>query len=315
MPRPIKTGAEYFSHDANASSDIKLQYIEGKFGLTGYAMYFKFLELMARENNYELAFNEMTKPVIAKIIGVDLQTVVQFANSICNNSMNIFTLENGYLSCSGLKKRLLIVEEKREYYREYRQQKRTNIGLQTEQSSLQTEQPELNSLLSTQRKVKESKVKDTSVLVLEKKEKKKKDFDADKSSSEGDRKFIIRLIEIFTSRYEESRNFPYVVSKSIRSKDSQSIVAVFKKVVETKERKLGIKLNTEEAIDTFDSYIKNAMMITDPFIHNGMTPAFLLNQFQKVLTLMMENNLNGKRQKSPELSPALNAYIDANFPE
>lgn len=45
MARPQKKGVDYFPHDSDMSSDTKIEMLELKFGLTGYAVYNKLLEL------------------------------------------------------------------------------------------------------------------------------------------------------------------------------------------------------------------------------------------------------------------------------
>lgn len=46
MARPRKKGLDYFSHDTNASMDLKISAMEMQFGLAGYAFYFKLLEIL-----------------------------------------------------------------------------------------------------------------------------------------------------------------------------------------------------------------------------------------------------------------------------
>jgi hypothetical protein len=54
MARPQKQGLDYFPHDTDASNDEKLEAMELKHGLTGYALYFKLLERIYRQANLEL---------------------------------------------------------------------------------------------------------------------------------------------------------------------------------------------------------------------------------------------------------------------
>ena len=44
MSRPIKTGLDYYPHDTDCSTDLRLRYIEAVHGLIGYAVYHKILE-------------------------------------------------------------------------------------------------------------------------------------------------------------------------------------------------------------------------------------------------------------------------------
>ena len=67
MTRPRKNNAEYFSHDTDASSDEKIIYLESKFGLAGYAFYFKMLEVLSRSEDFTIERLDEIKIVISNI--------------------------------------------------------------------------------------------------------------------------------------------------------------------------------------------------------------------------------------------------------
>ncbi|MCK9282259.1 MAG: DUF4373 domain-containing protein [Melioribacteraceae bacterium] len=71
MGRPIKRNAYFFFHDADASSDEKVLYLESKYGTDGYAFYFKMLEALTRSNNFELHYNIITFNAYAKKFGIE----------------------------------------------------------------------------------------------------------------------------------------------------------------------------------------------------------------------------------------------------
>ena len=71
MARPRKNNADYFSHDADASMDEKIIYLESKFGMAGYAFYFKTLEALTRSENFIITnLDEIKMVIYAKRFGI-----------------------------------------------------------------------------------------------------------------------------------------------------------------------------------------------------------------------------------------------------
>ena len=54
MGRPKKLTLDFFMHDANASSNLKIRVLENKFGNEGYSTYFKLLELLCQSDGMKL---------------------------------------------------------------------------------------------------------------------------------------------------------------------------------------------------------------------------------------------------------------------
>ena len=115
MARPIKEHANWFKHDADASSDDKLIYIESLFGLTGYAFYFKMLEILTRSNNFEVELSTLKTPIYAKKRGVSVDDFKTIVEALTIPELEIFVLtDDGRLYSEGLKKRLEPLLTKRE---------------------------------------------------------------------------------------------------------------------------------------------------------------------------------------------------------
>lgn len=119
MSRPYKENAEYFSHDADASSDEKIIYLESKYGLTGYSFYFKMLEILARSKNFEIELNEVSSAIYAKKIGISLQEFSAIMQDCIRSEVRAFVLVDGKLYSEGLKNRLKSLIEKRERQRKF----------------------------------------------------------------------------------------------------------------------------------------------------------------------------------------------------
>ena len=122
--RNQKENADYFSHDADASADEKLIYLESKFGLKGYAVYFKFLECMTRASNFKLQWDEIKKAVYASKFGIPVTEIELIVAECCRDEIKAFVIEDGSLFSPGLINRFSALIEKREYNRQkYLEQK------------------------------------------------------------------------------------------------------------------------------------------------------------------------------------------------
>ena len=113
MPRPHKDNAEYFSHDSDSSGNWKIIYLESKFGLTGYAVFFKMLEILASSTNFEVELNEVSSAIFAKKIGVSMQEFSAIIKECLKPEISAFCLRDGILYSPGLKKRLKYLVDKR----------------------------------------------------------------------------------------------------------------------------------------------------------------------------------------------------------
>jgi hypothetical protein len=148
--RNIKNNADWFSHDADASSDEKVVYLESVFGHTGYAVYFKLLECMTRAEDFKLKWNDIKKAIYASKFGISVTEIDRFITECCRNEVEAFKIEDGYIYSPGLIKRLSPLLAKREYNRQkYQEQKQEVSNSETEKAISVTEM--------TQSKVKERK--------------------------------------------------------------------------------------------------------------------------------------------------------------
>jgi len=153
MPgRNQKQTADYFSHDADASSDEKIVYLESLFGHTGYALYFKFLERMTRSEGFKIQWNEIKKGIYAKEFGISVTEIDRFITECCRQEIKAFIIENNLLFSPGLIARLTPLLEKREYNRQKYIEKKQIVSIsETEKANSATE--------LTQSKEKKSKEK------------------------------------------------------------------------------------------------------------------------------------------------------------
>ena len=164
-----KTSAEYFSHDANASEDEKIMYLETVFGFMGYALYFKTLERLCRAENFEMKFGPVQRQVLARHFGVTLEQFNDFFVAATSDDICAFVIKNDVLWSDGLKKRMAWLLEKRQNDAERIARKRAeNAQKQSEaggktHNSLIIEDVAATSVQVKESKVKESKVKESKV--------------------------------------------------------------------------------------------------------------------------------------------------------
>ena len=121
--------ADYFSHDADASADEKIIYLESKFGLTGYAVYFKFLESMSRSDGFKIQWNDVKKSVYASKFGISVTEIEQIVTECCRQEIKAFVFDDGMLFSPGLIKRFEPLISKREYNRQKYLEQKQSVGI------------------------------------------------------------------------------------------------------------------------------------------------------------------------------------------
>lgn len=166
----LKLGADFFTHDTDASSDEKIIYLESKHGDTGYALFFKFLEVFARSENTEIFLKDASYLIYAKKFNHTVEKIKEF---ICDAVyIGAFTLEeqDQKLFSKGLKKRLQPLFDTRIKNKEKQQRFREKQGLLRNGNVTVTESLENGNVtvtlpvydeIQTDSKVKYSKVKES----------------------------------------------------------------------------------------------------------------------------------------------------------
>lgn len=112
MARPRKVGLDYFSHDADLSSDDKIEAMEAKYGPMGYAFYLKTLERIYRHAQpveYPGVFRSIMSGKM-RITEEILDEVLGFACAI----KLLYRTEDGSIMSRGAEKRISFIEKERE---------------------------------------------------------------------------------------------------------------------------------------------------------------------------------------------------------
>lgn len=182
MARPQKPGLEYFPLDVDIASDEKVEYIEAKHGLIGFAILIHLFAAIYR-NGYYMSWGERQQYVFSKRVNVDINTISMIVNDCINSDLfdkNLFD-KYGILTSNGIQSRYLQACERRknisiikEYLIALPQDKvkskisyilapkNVNVDINTNSNDINADnnptEQELMSAKTPQSKVKESKV-------------------------------------------------------------------------------------------------------------------------------------------------------------
>lgn len=177
MPRPQKAGVEYFPLDVE--NDDKLDLIEAEFGLTGFAVIVKLYQRIYKLG-YFCEWNDEVALLFGKRLGTGGKAVSEIVSAAIRRSLfdeEIYR-KYGVLTSRGIQKRYFEivarrrnVEVEQRYLLVSRDLIPVNVNIMYAETpvnvnTMQAETPE-NACRSTQSKVKESKGKESKVLLHE----------------------------------------------------------------------------------------------------------------------------------------------------
>jgi hypothetical protein len=114
MARPRRENAEYFPHVVHMRNDDKIKALRRRFKLNGYAIYNMLIEYIAGKEHFQFEYNELALELIAGDFDADtkdIQDVISYGLTL-----DLFQLEDGFIRCSTLEKKLepLLSKRKRE---------------------------------------------------------------------------------------------------------------------------------------------------------------------------------------------------------
>ena len=116
MARPQKRNADYFTHDAHASTDDDtLLILQAKYGNNGYAFWFKLMELLtAAENHYLDLSSDMKWQLFVVKMGADEVSVTGCSRLVAScHSIDSELWESRLIWCDKLVKNFADVYKKR----------------------------------------------------------------------------------------------------------------------------------------------------------------------------------------------------------
>jgi hypothetical protein len=115
MSRPRKTGLEFFPHDTDLSSDLKIEAVEAVHGIAGYGVYLKLLEIIYHEGKSP----DLKAPATALALAGRCHISIDQFNAILQTCVEVGLFEReafeaGRLDSNGIRSRSGYVEERRE---------------------------------------------------------------------------------------------------------------------------------------------------------------------------------------------------------
>jgi hypothetical protein len=124
LARPIKEGADYFSHDTDACSDEKIEAMRALYGNDGYAFYFILLERIYKTNTGEF---DASKPAILAMLIKKIGVEGKKFNEMLETSfeLELFSKEkyqnSKIITSNGIEKRFKKIRELRERWRKQKE--------------------------------------------------------------------------------------------------------------------------------------------------------------------------------------------------
>ena len=266
MARPVTNTIAYFSHDTDMSEDDKIEKLEYKYGLEGYAIYNKILERVYKSfGNFQIQTDEDYK-LYSKKWGIDsekLKEIIDFMREI-----NLFPSKN-FIS-AGVKKRMKKITDERDRMRNYYKKKGVTKGVSDVEIPLNdVETTYLNKPIKVNKskvnkiKEKEIKVNNTSLI--------------NPPSGKPERDFIDELLNLFLVEFKTARNEDYVLVS--REKERS---AISKLLVHYKNQ--NPDKNTEETLNDFENIFRQSFTVNDKFLQENISPSMILTKLNFIKT-------------------------------
>ena len=104
MARPAKLNADYFSHDVDMRNDIRIKGLRRNFGHEGFSIYVMLLETLANCDYFEYKWDESSTELLSYDFDIDSGQLKKILTFLVK--LNLIQLENGYIFCKSLDKRL-----------------------------------------------------------------------------------------------------------------------------------------------------------------------------------------------------------------
>ena len=121
--RETKIGIDYFSHDTDMFSDLKIKLLKARHGLVGYAVYIRLLEELYREKGYYLQLNDDVDILFCDENKLEYNVYILILDECLKNNLfneklykkyNILTslrIQCNYISATERRKELKFIKE------------------------------------------------------------------------------------------------------------------------------------------------------------------------------------------------------------
>lgn len=115
MARPAKQGLDYFPVDVDVSQDPAIQYLQVRYGLAGFAVYLKLLEIVYRDEGYYAAFGPIERAVFAHTNGLleaELNEIIDTMFEVALFNRNLYEA-HAILTSRGIQARFVEITKRR----------------------------------------------------------------------------------------------------------------------------------------------------------------------------------------------------------
>ena len=301
MARPVTNTIAYFSHDTDMSEDDKIEKLEFKYGLIGYAIYNKILERVYRNfGNFQIQTDEDYKLYSKKwdIDSEKLKEIISYMREI-----NLFPSKN-FIS-AGVKKRMKKITDERDRMRNYYKKKGVTKGVSDVEIPLNDvettylhKQIKVNKSKVNKSKLKEIKEKEIKLKENKLNEKKEKEIKVNNTSlinppsGKPERDFIDNLLNLFLVEFKAARNEDYVLVSREKERSAISKLLVHYKTQNPDK-------NTEETLSDFENIFKQSFTVNDKFLQENISPSMILTKLNFIKTKLKgesygrQNNSSG----------------------
>lgn len=111
--RPFKDNADWFRHEIGMRNDRKIRAVRSKFGIEGYAVYNMLLETISEEDLLQYRNGAIEIDILAGDFGIDAERLRGILQYLSLPAINLIQIEDGYIRCEQLERRLRLVFDKR----------------------------------------------------------------------------------------------------------------------------------------------------------------------------------------------------------
>lgn len=99
----------YFTHDANASFDPKIQAMMQRYGVAGYGMYWIIIERLRNESSYKLRDKQYNWDALAMQMNKDADEIRSFVKYCCE--IDLFCFEDDFFYSQALLTRMVHLDD------------------------------------------------------------------------------------------------------------------------------------------------------------------------------------------------------------
>jgi hypothetical protein len=235
----------YFSHDFYAIADPKLFALYNQFGLVGYGLYWRVVEMLHTAENNQLELKEYLYQSINQHNSTSVEQIKAMLNYAINEC-ELFQCEDGFIYSNRVNKNINTMQEIKE-----KRSKAGKISAELRKTATRVEHISTNGNTTQQNKIKENKIKENN-----------------KNT------YSYELYSMFIQSYENEIGLEYEITA-----EKKDIAGITK--IANLYKKKNPDNDTETAKHDLQRFFKNCCNVNDNFLRNNLNPTFIANNINK----------------------------------